>query len=83
MSTVIESTSCSTFFRLKIIHCGWLNERYTLVILIPCTMLDEYRSQASFNVERMRLIFEDESTQAYRVRDLRSKFIIISLVVFF
>src|SRR5690349_14283430 len=29
-------------------------------------MLDEYRSQASFNIERMQNIFEDESTQAYR-----------------
>ncbi|CAF2092526.1 unnamed protein product [Rotaria magnacalcarata] len=31
-------------------------------------MLDEYRSRASFSVERMRNIFEDEPSQAYRTK---------------
>lgn len=30
-------------------------------------MLDEYRSRASFCPDRMRRIFEDEPSQAYRV----------------
>lgn len=29
--------------------------------------LDEYRSRASFSVERMRNLFEDEPSQAFRV----------------
>lgn len=35
-------------------------------------MLEEYRRRASFSVERMRNVFEDETCQNYRVRAFSS-----------